>query len=57
MGVDVICFCGHEATLPYMPVVAKFSAKGWPVDLQSALVRFRCTKCGSAARSIGPMGR
>lgn len=57
MDVDVLCYCGHKATLPHGPVVRLFVAKCWPKDLHSALSRFRCTKCGSAARHLGPVHR
>jgi pyrrolidone-carboxylate peptidase len=56
-GIEVVCYCGHRAVLPYQAVMAKFSREGWPISLGSAAGHFTCSKCGSAPRQIGPMER
>jgi hypothetical protein len=55
--IEVTCYCGHKTVLPYLPVVARFSAECWPVSLGSATNYFRCSKCGSSPAYIGPMER
>ena len=55
--VDVVCSCGHKATLPREMVVGRFVARNWPKGLGSALRYFRCSRCGSSAEHIGPKER
>jgi hypothetical protein len=55
--VEVTCYCGHKAVLDFVRVAAVFSRKGWPIGLDSAAGRFRCSKCGSAPAYIGPQER
>ena len=55
--IEVTCYCGHKAVLPYHPVIAKFSRENWPIGLGSATEHFRCSKCGSSPAYIGPMER
>jgi hypothetical protein len=57
MDVDAICYCGHRNTLPRLMVFERFSRKGWPRGLEGALAHFRCSRCGSCARHIGPRAR
>jgi hypothetical protein len=57
MDVEVTCYCEHKAVLPVRQVVAAFHRNRWPIGLGSALGRFRCTKCGSSAKWIGPLPR
>ena len=55
--IEVVCYCGHKAVLPYREVVARFSRGGWSISLGSAASHFRCSKCGSSPRQVGPMER
>jgi pyrrolidone-carboxylate peptidase len=55
--IEVTCYCGLKAVLPYREVVTKFSRAGWPITLEIAAGHFRCSKCGSSPRQIGPMER
>jgi hypothetical protein len=55
--IEVICYCGHKAVLPFAPVIQRFSREGWPTSLGSALKHFRCSRCGSSPAQIGPMER
>ena len=55
--IEVTCYCGHKAVLPYVPVLAKFSRENWPINLGSAARHFRCSNCGSAPAYIGPIER
>lgn len=57
LDVDVECYCGHKNTLDARRVYDWFRAKGHSMHLEWALGRFRCTRCGSAARHIGPRYR
>lgn len=54
IDVAVECYCGHKNTLPFRDVVRVFHVKQWPYGLDSALGRFKCSRCGSSARHIGP---
>jgi hypothetical protein len=55
--IELTCYCGHKAVLSHIAVVAKFARNNWPIALGSAAGHFRCSKCGSAPRQIGPMER
>jgi hypothetical protein len=57
MPIELVCYCGHVATLPFLPVVQRFVEKGWPVGLEMAMGYFRCRRRGSSPRHIGPVGR
>ena len=55
--IEVTCYCGHKAVLPYREVIARFSAEGWSISLGNAAGHFRCSECGSAPAYIGPIER
>ena len=55
--LEVKCYCGHKAVLPYREVIHKFSRENWPIGLGSAAQHFRCSNCGSSPAFIGPMER
>jgi len=52
--IEIACACGHTAVLEHRAVIARFSGKGWPIGLGSALRRFRCSRCGAQPERIGP---
>ena len=54
IDINVECYCGRKTILPYLPVLLKFYHEGWSHNLDSALGHFKCRKCGSTARHIGP---
>ena len=55
--IEVTCYCGHKAVLPYVPVIAISSRENWPIGFGVAASYFRCSKCGSAPAFIGPRER
>jgi hypothetical protein len=57
IDVDVICYCGHKRAFPASVLVSWFSNKGWPMGIHAALRYFRCSKCGSRPKCIGPPPR
>lgn len=55
--IEIVCYCGHTAVLPFTPVVQRFVRERWPISLGLAKGHFRCSKCGSSPAGIGPMER
>lgn len=57
MDIAVECYCGRMSVLPWLPVVMKFHTEGWSGNLDAAARRFKCRRCGSIARHLGPRYR
>ncbi|QQN73187.1 hypothetical protein [Croceicoccus sp. YJ47] len=55
--VELRCSCGHRAMLSGRAVVTRFHEMRWPIGLEGAAERFRCSVCGSLPQSIGPLAR
>jgi hypothetical protein len=51
-NIEVRCYCGHKAVLPYQPVIDRFSREGWPISLGSA-VGHKVTASEQRARKDG----
>jgi hypothetical protein len=55
--IELVCYCGHKAVLDFSPVVQAFARNNWPISLGLAAGYFRCSRCGSSPRLIGPLER
>ena len=55
--IEFRCSCGHATVLPERDVIMIFSRRNWPIGLNSARRKFRCTACGAMPTGIGPKMR